>query len=68
MPPPDPGFASRVGRSGSFLILVKVSLVHRALVLFDKASLLEEPLFVTIVIIDNDKALVNKHNDGIGFK
>ena len=33
-PSSDPGFASRVGRSGFFFILAKVSLVPRSLPLF----------------------------------
>ena len=42
-----------------FFILVKVSLVPRALPLFDEAWLREEPSSVTIVRIDSEKALVN---------
>ena len=35
LPSPEPGFANRVGLTGFFIILVKVSLVPRALPFFD---------------------------------
>ena len=48
--------------------LVKVSLVSRALPLFDKAWLREEPFSATIVIIDSDKALVHQRSEGTRLK
>ena len=63
-PSHDPGFASRVGRSGIFFfILVKVSLVLRALPLFDIRLVVRKRTF----IIGSDRALVNQRNKGIRF-
>ena len=45
-----------------------VSLIPRALPLFDISLVAgKKPLSLTIVIIDGDKALVNKRNEGIQF-
>ena len=53
---------------GFFFILMKVSFVPRALQLFDISLVAEKnPLFVTIVIINSDKALFNQTNKGIWF-
>ena len=58
----------RVGRSGFFFILVKVSLVPRALPFFDISLVAGRDFIVIIVTIDSDKVLVNQRNEGIRFK
>ena len=58
LPLPAPGFANRVGRSGFLLLWWRSVLFPGPLPLFDIG------LVATIVIIDNDKALVNQRNEG----
>ena len=68
LPSPEPGFANRVGLTGFFIILVKVSLVPRALPFLIQTFLPEKiPLSATIVVIDIDKTLVNQLNQEIRF-
>ena len=58
---PYPGFADMVGQSGFFFFLMKVSLVSRALLLFEITWLLEiEPLSAVIVVIGSDKSLIKE--------
>ena len=50
-----------VGQSGFFFFLMKVSLVSRALLLFEITWLLEiEPLSAVIVVIGSDKSLIKE--------
>ena len=46
LPSPDPGFASRVGRSGFSFILVKVSLISRTFLLFDISLAAGKRIFI----------------------
>ena len=41
-------FASRIGRLGFFVYLVKVSHIPRALLLFDKSLVVEKKLFLQL--------------------
>ena len=67
---PDHGFASRVDRSDFFILVLfwwkSVSFLgpYRILTL---AWSEKEPPSATIVIIDSDKVLVNRRNEGIQF-
>ena len=64
LPLPDPGFASRVGRSGFFLFWWRsVSFPGSFHFLILAWSRENEAFPVTIVIIDCDKALVNQRNE-----
>ena len=56
-----------VGRD-FFFILVKVSLVPRALPFFDISLVAGRAFIVIIVTIDSDKVLVNQRNEGIRIK
>ena len=68
LPSPDPGFASWVGRSGFFFVLVKVSFVPRVFPLFNITLVVQKKTFsAIIVIINSDKALVNQCNEGTRF-
>ena len=65
-----PSLGLRIGSVGrDFLfILVKVSLVPRALPFFDISFVAGRAFIVIIVVIDSDKVLVNQRNEGIRFK
>ena len=65
-----PSLGLRIGSVGRdfFFILVKVSLVPRALPFFDISFVAGRAFIVIIVVIDSDKVLVNQRNEGIRFK